>query len=221
MSLEQTDGINCKVPDDLPISGRVELLLQWWEYTQDEQFLGTAVKVMKNDSLTLIARSDGQTFSELHWWVNRFMAVCNEYKGQLIEEIERLLTLALQDGLGPDEFLPVVESVYSHMEHSIPEQVKAALDGAIDYEFTDVGDVISQLDSESSLLDHGEFIDRLAELSGRDPTSAKEAIQERIAQIQEPDWDDESPSFASRAPLGRVDFSDDALLSLFSTLVES
>ena len=102
----------------------------------------------------------------------------------------------------------------------MPEQVEAALDGAIDYEFTDIGDVISELDSESSLLDHGEFIDRLAELSGRDPISAKEAIHERIAEIEEPHWDDERPSFASRVPLGREDFGDDALLSLFSTLVE-
>ena len=221
MRLEQTDGINRKIAYDLPLSGRVELLLQWWEHTHDENFLQIAIRVMKGDSLTLIAWNDGQTFSELHWWVSKFMPDCNEYKGQLIEEMERLLTLALQDGLGPDELLPVVESVYGHMGHSMPEQVEAALDDAINYEFTDIGDVVSELDSEDSLLDHGGFIDRLAELSGQDPTSAKEAIQERLAQIQEPHWDDEGASFASRAPLGREDFSDDALLSLFSTLVES
>lgn len=220
MRSEKAEGINRKMPDDLPMSSRVELLLQWWEHTKDETFLRKAAQVMQSGSLALIARNDGQTFSELHWWVNKFIPDGNEYKGELIEEVERSLALALQDGLGPDELLSVIESVYGHMEHSMPEQVEVALDGAIDYEFTDIGDVISELDSESSLLDHGEFIDRLAELSGRDPISAKEAIHERIAEIEEPHWDDERPSFASRAPLGREDFGDDALLSLFSTLVE-
>ena len=208
-----------KVPDDLPVSGRIELLLGWWEHTHDDNFLQTALCLLKSDSLALVAWKDAQSLPKLQWWIKNFVEDCNVYKAQLTEEIQRVLVSALGDGIGPDELLSVVESVYEHFGESIPVAVESSLDDVIDYEFSEICDAISDLDSESSLVNHEEFIDRLAELSGRDPRDAKEAIHEKIAELEEPPWDDEHPSFASGSARGSDHFSDAALVSLFSTLV--
>lgn len=205
--------------DDLPLSGRISLLLDWWKHSKEEAFLDCALDLAQSKSLRLVTWSDGQALPEIHWQVSCF--VHDEYprKEALLRGLEEQLIKVLNSGVAIDELISIVSRANEFMADSMPEDVQEVLDTTIDYEFQYTWDAINHLDSEQDLSEHKEHLDALAGLTGRDARAAKEIIKERLAELEAPDLPEERTSSTSPFQFSREDFNDEALRSLFSNLI--
>lgn len=205
--------------DDLSLSGRMRLLLDWWEHSKEVAFLDCALGLAQSKSLRLVTWGDGQALPEIHWQVSCF--VHDEYpqKEALLRGLEERLIEVLRNSVTIDELIPIVSNVKEFMAESMPGDVQEVLDSLIDYEFQDTQDAISHLDSKQSLSEHNEHLEMLAGLTGRDARAAREIINERLAELEEPELEEEHLSFSSRVRSSSDDFNDDALQSLFSKLI--
>jgi energy-coupling factor transporter ATP-binding protein EcfA2 len=213
-------GFTSYSQDDLPLSARVDLLLEWWNHSKDETFFQAALDLSRSSHLMLVSWSDGQAIPGTHWWVSNFVDDDHLLKRELLVNLERRLIEVLESGIPTDELVSIVEKVNEYMADSIPDNVQAVLDSTIDYELEETEGAISHLDSEQSLSEQIDYLDSLAKLTGRDASTAKEIINEKLSELEETQWSEERPSFPSRPGSERENFNDDALRSLFSGLID-
>ena len=204
---------------DLPLSDRVEHLLEWWKLTTEEVFIDKALEILQSSSLTFDSWHDGQLLPGLHWWVNNFVDDNHLLKTKLITNIEARLVVTLESGVPTEELVPIVESVYAHMKGAMSENVEEILGSIIDHEFAESNDAIDYLDSEQCLLEHIDHIDALAEITGRDPKFVKKAIYQRLAEFTNEQCLEEHPDFFPRSKQTHGVFDDSELYSLFSNLI--
>ena len=59
--------------DDLPLSDRIRLLLEWWEASGDVDFMKAALALLDEGTLELVSWRDGQSLPEIHWLVSNFV----------------------------------------------------------------------------------------------------------------------------------------------------
>ncbi|MGR3420843.1 MAG: nSTAND3 domain-containing NTPase [Paracoccus sp. (in: a-proteobacteria)] len=208
------------LPDDLPVTARIELLLQWWESSGHDRFIHRALALVQEGKLDLVSWRDGQSFPELHWWVSNFVDDEHPVRADLLGAIETRLVEVVMGGVSVDDLIKIIQNVHEHMDDAVPTQVGDAIDQMACYEFTEIRDTIRNLDSEQSLLEHREHIDNLAELTGYDATEAKEIIADKISELEEPEHDEHQPTFSSRGSGSSEEFNDAALSSLFGNLVK-
>ena len=206
--------------DDLALSDRVELLLEWWERTNEDLFLRKAVDMLQTSSVALVSWRDGQKLPGLHWQVNHLMKDDHLLKADLLAGIETRLIVVLEDGLATEDLLPVVESIYAHMEHMMSTEVQETLDPMIDYELAETHGAIDELNSAQDLSEHLEHVQALGAITGRDTEGVKTLITGRLADMEDEPWTDEAPTRVARSLTTGEDFDDSALYSLFSTLIE-
>ena len=223
--------------DDLPLSERVEILLQWWECTHEELYIQKVLDVLHSNSLKTVSWSDGQSLPKLHWQIGELIDDNHLLKADLITGVEARLISILESGVPIDELISIVESVYQHIGDEMPNNVQEILESAIGYEFTETEDASRHLDSEQSLSEHLDYIDTLAELTWHNPQHARDVINQRLAELEYTEWPEKHPSFlgrslpASKWPekhpsfLGRSlpaskEFDDNALYSMFSKLID-
>lgn len=135
-----------------------------------------------------------------------------------MESIESALTTAIEDGVPQDELSMVHRAVHEYMTDPMPEHVSEVLDQAIDFEFEETSQAIADLTTETELNNHIEFLDELAAETGRDPEKAKRIVYDKMAEIEEPQYETRQTSFRSRGNTDNDSFDDNELLSLFSTL---
>ena len=55
--------------DDLALSERVELLLEWWKTSGSSEFIEKALQILSEDGLDMVPWQDGQSLPAIHWWV--------------------------------------------------------------------------------------------------------------------------------------------------------
>lgn len=199
----------------------LEMLLQWWETSNEEHFIENALSVLTESKLHLISDRDGQSLPELFWWVHSFVDDDHAQKPRLLAAIENRLVDIFEDGMSADELVAVVESVQEFMSETVPEQVEEILDSTVEYEFAQTSDAIGYMDSEDSLSEHLGYLDSLAKLTGRDPEHAKLIVSERLAQFEEPDHGEYGTGFSPSRSQSHEEFDDEALQSLFSNLLRS
>ena len=220
-TLKETNGHDYSgySQDDLSLSGRISLLIDWWEHSKEEAFLESALDIARSKSLRLVTWRDGRELPEIHWRVSNF--VDNEFpqKEALLQALKERLIEVLQSSVTIDELIPIVSNAEEFMADSMPEDLQKVLDSTIDYEFQDTQDAISHLDSEQSLSEHIEYLNELAELTGRDASAANEIVNKRLIRFDAPQWSEDRPIFGSRHRSSHEDFNDDALRSLFSNLI--
>ncbi|WP_197917293.1 ATP-binding protein [Thiosulfatihalobacter marinus] len=206
--------------DDLSLSDRIELLFDWWQQSEDEYFLDRCLEVLASGKVELVPWHDGRAFPELHWQVSNFVDSEFVQKDKLLRLIEQRLVHAIEGGLPVDEILSVVEAVDEFMADTAPDEVTEALEGVVGYEFSETEEAISHLNTESELSEHMEHLEQLAKVTGINPDSALQVVSEKLVQYEQPDYDEHRGSFTRPQQSQRAEFSDDALVSLFSNLVE-
>lgn len=207
------------VHDDLPVSGRVELLFEWWEQTGETAFLEKAHEILQSTSLELVSWSDGSSFPELHWWVREFVDDDQTIKLDLLKAIEKRLIDVITGGVSADELITLVEKIDEHMADVGSDQLNAELDSAVRYEFSDTRHAISHLSSEDDLIEHLEYLKSLAKLTGYDLQQAKIVINDRISELNESDTSEKTTGYTPRRERNEEKFGDDDLKSLFSNLI--
>jgi len=177
--------------------------------------------VLSTSTLHLISWQDGRDLPHLHWWVSKFVDDGVSPKQGLLKAIEARLIKVIEDGLPPDELVTVTENVQEYMSETLSAPAAAALDGAIEYEFSDTSEAISHLDTESSLSEHLDYLDALAKLTGRDPEMAKSVVYERLSKIEESRHEERSTGFSPSIRRNDEEFGDSDLVSMFSSLLRN
>lgn len=209
------------VQDDVSISGRVELLFEWWEQTGEGLFLEKSLAILQSSSLELVSWRDGSSLPELHWWVREFVNDDQAIKCDLLAAIENRLIDVVTGGVSADELITLVEKFDEHMANSETDHVNAELESAVGYEFSETREATSHLDSEGDLLEHLEYLKSLAKLTGFDLDHAEMVVHDRISEIEESDPSERASGYSPRRERSEEKFSDDDIKSLFSNLIRS
>ncbi|MYE88634.1 hypothetical protein F4X33_06530 [Candidatus Poribacteria bacterium] len=162
---------------------------------------------------------DGQTLPEIHWWVRNFLEGKHPLKDNLLDAITGRLVSILASGIAPDELINIVKSVQGYMDNHAPACLDDAIAEAVHYEFWDTEDAIDHLGSERELSEHLEYLDTLAALTGEDAERAKEIVLEKLSELEEPEYGEHRPSFAGRTSTTAEEFGDEAMRSLFLSLL--
>lgn len=204
---------------DLSISERGSLLFDLFEHSDDRSFLDAAISVVNSEVLEIEASRDSRDLPELHWRISSFVDDDVEGKAVLLTSVEVALVKAIEAGIPMDELVSVNDAINEYLEEAIDlGPIEDAINSAIDYEFDEVSERISDLSSESELNEHLEMLKFIAQHTGRGAETAKMVILEKISENEVPDYDDYQPSSRGRSSHADAEFSDNDLVSLFSTL---
>lgn len=204
--------------DDLSLSDRTQMLLQWWEASGEECFIEKAMSILATGTLRLISWKDGRSFPEIHWWVRNFINDDVSQKQALLDAIETRLKDVIEEGIPTGELVNVIESVRDNMSDVISDLTGKALEEAVEYEFSYTRESILDLDTEYDLTVHMEYLDSLASLTGRDPENAKSVVLEKISEIEE-EYGEQQTNFSPSTNKNSEKFDDADLRSLFSNLL--
>ncbi|MGH0003869.1 restriction endonuclease [Pseudovibrio ascidiaceicola] len=205
--------------DDLSIAERGSLLLDLFEQSGDRSFLDAAISVLKSEVLGIDASRDSRDLPELHWRISCFVDNNVDGKIVLLTSIETALVRAIEAGIPMDELVAVKDDIDEYLEEAIDlGTIEDAINSAIDYEFDEISERISELTSESELNEHMELLEFIAKHTGRSAETAKNVVHEKISEIEVADYDDYQPSSRRRSGHAVAEFSDNDLISLFSTL---
>lgn len=205
--------------DDLSIVERGFLLLDLFEQSDDRSFLDAAISVLKSEVLGFEASGDSSNLPELHWRISSFVDDDVDCKAVLLASVETALVSAIEAGIPMDELVNVKNAIDEYLDEAINlDPIEDAINSAIDYEFDEVSEAISDLSSESELNAHLELLEFIEQHTGRSAETAKNVVLEKISEIEVPDYDDYQPSSRGRSSHADAVFSDNDLVSLFSTL---
>ena len=204
---------------DLSLSGRVELLLDWSEASDSNNFVVKALQILDDGELEMTSWRDGQSLPSIHWRVRKFVANEQPLKTKLLEAIESRLVTVIESGVAPDDLINIIKSVHEFMDDETPEAVEDAISSALHYEFYETSDAISHLGSEQELSEHLEHLEALSSLTGEDADGAKDIVAQRLGELEEPDYEERRPSFSTRESAAGEEFSDGSMRSLFLTLL--
>ena len=139
--------------DDLPLSDRIRLLLEWWEASGDVDFMKAALALLDEGTLELVSWRDGQSLPEIHWLVSNFVDHEHPLKRKLLEGITQRLLAVIEGGLTSDELINVIKNVREYMNDAVRESIEDAIAGAVHCELYETDEAISHLDSEQSLAE--------------------------------------------------------------------
>ncbi|WP_282062803.1 hypothetical protein [Roseobacter litoralis] len=156
---------------------------------------------------------------EFHWRISSFVDDDVDGKEDLLTAVEVVLVTAIEGGIPMDELVAVNDAINEHLDDDTDlGPIQDAINTAIDYEFDEISERISELSSESELNEHLEMLEFIAQHTGRSAETAKKVVQEKISEIELPNFDEYQPSSRGQNSNPDAEFSDNDLVSLFSTL---
>ncbi len=214
---ENRDGCTYISSDDLTISDKVELLIEWWECSENEYFITKALEVLGSRSLDSEFWSDGRELPELHWKVSKFVDD-NKYKQKMLKAILSRLLRHIRGGIPVDEIVSVVKSVNEFMSQNLPEEISTEINRVVDFEFENTVESISYLTTEEELSEHLEILESLAKVTDRNIDKARDVVEDRINELTEEVYSSQSPDFPLRRGGDSDNFKDEEIKSLFSNL---
>ena len=219
--IRNSEGYRSYKHHDLSFSGRVEILTEWWNKTKNNIFLEKILELSMSDKLEPVPWNDARDLPEI---IHNAMNIDEKYANigsQLIENFSLKLVNNIEGGLSTEDLASVIEQVNLYLDWETPEIVSEALDQAVDYEFDPISGSICDLTSEDELMDQLDHIESLALLTNRGSEKIKNAIHNKIAELEEDYEEAESPTLSPPSPFrSSKEFSDVEILSLFSTLVK-
>lgn len=204
--------------DDLALSERVELLLDWWEASGGSEFIEKALQILSDDGLEMVPWRDGQSLPSIHRQVRDSLGE-HPLKDNLLEAITNRLALSIRSDITTDDLIEIIKSVQEYMGDATPDYINDEIAGALHFEFYETEDAISHLGSVDELNEHLEHLDTLALLTGEDAEEAKDIVLQRLSKLVEPDYEKHRPSFSSRGNTTSEKFSDESMRCLFLNLL--
>jgi hypothetical protein len=201
---------------------RIELLIAWHEATGAQRFSDIALALARapidgldswrdgDDAIELIGRlRDGDYFEEL--------TIANE----LAACLETAAIKMIEMGMPSDDLEKISDAVES-WERLLGAKIPQAVREAIIKEIDDVKDIVAAIDSESTLGDHIETLQKLAKrasVSSHAVSAAVETVEERIAEVEQKATVSNSPSLSAASVSEKDKFDDVDLNNLFAPLV--
>lgn len=210
-SLEHCDASN---------SIRLNLLIRWWQITNDIRFADCAMLIAQNPMQGFLWWSDGSALVD---YFNRLPdRNCGPkfiYETELLAVIEKRVIELIQRS--NSEALSSIAGNIEAVREGIPSSIALALQEAVLVEFAEINSRVQEEDSESALNDKIDELKNLAPKYGVTDQILKDAIstiEDRIAEIEERTTPASSPKFT--APTKEIDkFDDEALRNLFAPLL--
>lgn len=208
--------------NDAGISKRLELLIEWWQVTDDIRFADTLMAIARNPQQGFSAWSDGEKlirfFTRLR---DRDYGRKFIYEEDFLAIVEKTLVDIICWQANHDQLSSMVDTM-DEAGNAIPESVSSALERAILEEFDEVESRISVEENESSLNDYIESLKKFAPRFGISKTVLQNTIskvEDRITEIEENSTLASSPNFSSPKPQADK-FDDDELNNLFTPLLD-
>lgn len=204
---------------------RLKLLLAWWNTTKDIRFANLALLLAEKPVEGLSSWRDGSEAIELiHQIRDGDYYEDFPFSNELANRIEAAYIIMLGRSIPSDDLESISDSVESYKNY-LSESLIEAAEAAIFREIEDVQDIVSEIDSDSTLDDYVIMLNKLAKRAHIDDKDIKNAIkivQYRITQLQEEEEisQSRSPSFNSPNNSVKDNFDDLALHNLFITLLD-
>jgi DNA polymerase III delta prime subunit len=212
---------NSLQPTGLSNTQRIELLIAWYERSGDQRFSDFALALARapvdgldswrdgGDAIELIAKlRDGDYFDEL--------AVAGALADCLESAAIEMIYCSASDGL--EKISDAVEEWERHLGNKIPEAVNEVIAREID----EVASVVQDIDSESTLSEHIETLQKLAKRASINTVAvsrAVETVMKRIAVVEERSTRSSSLSVRAASPPEAHKFDDVELQNLFAPLI--
>jgi hypothetical protein len=209
-------------PTGLSNTTRIELLLAWWEATHDQRFADLALALARapvdgldswrdgEEAVGLLGKlRDGDYFGELR---------CATELG---DSLEKSIVNMIDRGMPSDE-LENISDAAEQWRRVLGNRITDAVEEAIRTEINEVRSIVADIDSESTLTEHIQTLQKLAKRATIPPQIVEKAVatvMERIGEVEEHTSVSESPSFKARSPDEADALDDAALRNLFEPLL--
>jgi hypothetical protein len=139
----------------------------------------------------------------------------------LADGLEEALLDMIDRGMSSDA-LENISDATEEWRYVLGDRIADAVEENIRTEINEVRSVVADIDSESTLKEHIQRLQKLATRATIPPQiveKAVETVNERIGQVQEEASEPESPAFRAGSTGERDGFDDIALKTLFETLL--
>lgn len=207
-------------PVELCNTDRLTLLLDWWQCTGDSIFSDCALQLAAEPIEGLDPWRDGNEAIQLVAKINQgdFVDLPNQelFLESLEKEILKMLNIAM-----PIDDLERISDEIEHSKSLFGMDVLEAVSDAIRYQIERVDELVSDVDSESTLEDHAKSIRRLAQRANIDDPAIEVAVaavnlqMKRLAESSSSD--SSSPDIQ---PVRAIDrFDDEQLNGSFAPLL--
>ncbi|MCC1498036.1 restriction endonuclease [Alcanivorax sp. 1008] len=203
---------------------RILLLLEWGEISKYKEFSAHALSLSRNPIDGLDPWRDGAETVELIYKL-RDGGYFENLSGadELADALERSFKVMLENSIASDDLERISDAIDDWGIH-LNDDVEDAFLELIQREFDDVSEIVSDIDSESTLHDRIEMLKKLGKRKGFAKSYIDRAIDivdSRICEIQEEEEELEThaPKLGSRNDPSDQ-FDDVALLNLFTPLLD-
>lgn len=207
---------------DISLTRRIELLIEWFAETEDEAFLDIAIELTTRPAFDFSSWHDAENLVSLAQEINYPIMMDEAPKlAELREHAANLLIQLLDNGMASDDLETIADSVAASTKWLTTPEIELAVQRAIVREFDDVRQSISDIDSESTLEDHGRTLEKLAPRAHIPPAvlaRALETVRDRIDVIADRVSTSRSPPVTGTTTAHNDVFDDTALLNLFEPL---
>ncbi len=203
---------------------RIELLLIWWGVTKDIRFANISLSLATSLIDGLDSWRDGVKTVELIYKL-RDGGYYEDFPftTELADKLESAYISMLEQGVSSDE-VENISDVVKNCNTFLGDNIINAVENVIHREFDDVEDIVSEIDSESTLDDHIAMLKILGKrvnLNSQEVDCAVEIVESRIAELQEEEeiYQAKSPDLSLSTKSNIDKFDDIALLNLFRPLL--
>lgn len=212
---------NSYILADIGVIDRLKLLLEWWAASAEDRFAVLAVQLAAEPPGGFVAWCDGENMVEL---LSK-LPTSEYFEGfPYVVEVVRHLEAGLVemiDGYVPVDDLKALSDAIENSTPSFSSNITMAIDRAIADAIDNISDRVADLDSESTLNDHLEYLDVLGHRAGVPQSSidrAKKIVEARIQTIES------EMAISDAVEIGRTMreeeiFDDTAIQNLFAPLV--
>jgi hypothetical protein len=141
---------------------------------------------------------------------------------EMAHRLEEAFIDMMTRGMPLDE-LEKISDAADMWQSSVGNLITDAIGDAVSREIDDVRDIVSEIDSHSTLDDHINTLQKLAKRTAIPSQNVERAVRrvmERIAELKEQTSKPKPPSFNATFPTEADAFDDEALRNLFASLVD-
>ncbi|MGD9842899.1 MAG: hypothetical protein AB7U99_08355, partial [Steroidobacteraceae bacterium] len=202
---------------------RIELLLDWWNASKEEQFVRLALALSRAPVDGLSPWRDGDSVIELIGKLRCGNDYFNELPlaNEMADSLEYSAMEMINGSMPMDELETISDSV-EQWRNKLGDQLIGSVDDEITAEIANTWQAVSDIDSESTLRSHGDTLKKLAGRAGvnsEELQDAMDAIDNRISEIDEQTPDEDGPYIMASVPAEADNaFDDAAVKNLFASL---
>ncbi|MCJ2008396.1 restriction endonuclease [Methylobacterium sp. J-092] len=207
---------------DASNSARLELLIGWWWLTGDVRFADSALVIARKPVQGFASWRDGDRLLEL---LSRLPDDQQEqrfvHEAELLVLIENAVIDLIRWGVASDELSSFVDTI-DYAGDKISERVASAVESAVLEEFEEIGSRVREEDSETTLSDRIEALNKFASrysIPSAVLNMAVSTVEHRIAEIEDSSTTSSSPH-APESDRPTDTFDNAALHNLFTPLLE-